>query len=340
MLQKEIQMKKIALILSGIILAGMLSGCAMELAAEETVTVETEAAETVPEETIGEETQAPTEETIPESNDFKIVLITRNQIDDCWLHMTEGAMKAARELGCEVISMSAYMEKENHQAQQIREAIASGCQAIVISPVSGEAVSAALAEAAEVGIKIVCMDASAELMADAFVAADEKTAGKATGEALLVQLKEKGIMNGTVGIVGVDAQNAVAVQWEEGFRQAFQGSSYTLAETRYSEADAALAHSIVAQWLEEQIIAVAACDEGALLGAANAVSTAENPIPVVGFGDTAVIRELIDEGAILVAVEQDHERLGYEGVKVACLLLHGREYDAPVLADCSLVRGE
>ena len=195
-----------------------------------------------------------------------------------------------------------------------------------------------MAEAAEAGIKIVCADASAELKADAIVVQDEKAAGKAAGEALLAELKAKGAMNGTVGIVGIDEENAVSLLREEGFREAFQGSNYTLTETRYCEADAALAHSIVDQWLEEQIVAVAACDEGALLGAGNAVSTAENAILIVGFGDAAAIREQIDGDVILAAVEQNYEHLGYESVKVACLLLHGKEYETPVLVDGSLVR--
>ena len=254
---------------------------------------------------------------------YKIALITMDRVDQHWVTLEEGAMKAGAELGVEVINMSPNAKDDAQQIEQINNAVSSGCQAIVVAANGPDSVSSALKEAVAAGVKVVYVDSPANVEAEATFSTDNKAAGKTAGETMIAELEAQGITEGTVGIVNVNAATDSTVQREAGFREAFEGKAYTLLETQYGEGDAAKSQTIAENYITQGVVGIFGCNEGSTNGAGNAVKAAGSAVIVVGFDKSDAIQNLIVDGFILATMAQNPDVMGYEGVKAAVAALNG-----------------
>ena len=254
---------------------------------------------------------------------YKIALITMDRVDQHWVTLDEGAMKAAAELGVEVVNMSPNAKDDAQQIEQINNAVSSGCQAIVVAANGPDSVSSALKEAAAAGVKIIYVDSPANVEAEATFSTNNKAAGKTAGETMIAELEAKGITSGSVGIVNVNAATDSTVQREAGFREAFEGKGYTLLETQYGEGDAAKSQTIAENYITQGVVGIFGCNEGSTNGAGNAVKAAAANVIVVGFDKSDAILGLIEDGFILATMAQNPDVMGYEGVKAAVAALKG-----------------
>ena len=255
--------------------------------------------------------------------DYKIALITMDQVDQHWVNLDAGAQKAAAELGCEVVNMSPNAKDDAQQIEQINNAVSSGCNAIVVAANGPDSVSSALKEAAAAGVKIIYVDSPANVEAEATFSTNNKAAGKTAGETMIAELEAKGITEGAVGIVNVNAATDSTVQREAGFREAFEGKAYTLLETQYGEGDAAKSQTIAENYITQGVVGIFGCNEGSTNGAGNAVKAAGSAVIVVGFDKSDAIQNLIVDGFILATMAQNPDVMGYEGVKAAVAALNG-----------------
>ncbi|MBQ1169923.1 MAG: substrate-binding domain-containing protein, partial [Oscillospiraceae bacterium] len=254
---------------------------------------------------------------------YKIALITMDRVDQHWVTLDEGAMKAAKELGVEVVNMSPNAKDDAQQIEQINNAVSSGCKAIVVAANGPDAVSSALKEAASAGVKIIYVDSPANVEAEATFSTNNKAAGKTAGETMIADLEAKGITEGAIGIVNVNAATDSTVQREAGFREAFEGKAYTLLETQYGEGDAAKSQTIAENYITQGVVGIFGCNEGSTNGAGNAVKAAAAKVIVVGFDKSDAIMGLIEDGFILATMAQNPDVMGYEGVKAAVAALKG-----------------
>ena len=254
---------------------------------------------------------------------YKIALITMDRVDQHWVTLEEGAMKAGAELGVEVINMSPNAKDDAQQIEQINNAVSSGCQAIVVAANGPDSVSSALKEAVAAGVKVVYVDSPANVEAEATFSTDNKAAGKTAGEVMIAELEAQGITEGAVGIVNVNAATDSTVQREAGFREAFEGKAYTLLETQYGEGDAAKSQTIAENYITQGVVGIFGCNEGSTNGAGNAVKAAAADVVVVGFDKSDAILGLIEDGFILATMAQNPDVMGYEGVKAAVAALKG-----------------
>ena len=254
---------------------------------------------------------------------YKIALITMDRVDQHWVTLEEGAMKAGAELGVEVINMSPNAKDDAQQIEQINNAVSSGCQAIVVAANGPDSVSSALKEAVAAGVKVVYVDSPANVEAEATFSTDNKAAGKTAGETMIAELEAQGITEGAVGIVNVNAATDSTVQREAGFREAFEGKAYTLLETQYGEGDAAKSQTIAENYITQGVVGIFGCNEGSTNGAGNAVKAAGSAVTVVGFDKSDAIQNLIVDGYILATMAQNPDVMGYEGVKAAVAALNG-----------------
>ena len=254
---------------------------------------------------------------------YKIALITMDRVDQHWVTLEEGAMKAGAELGVEVINMSPNAKDDAQQIEQINNAVSSGCQAIVVAANGPDSVSSALKEAVAAGVKVVYVDSPANVEAEATFSTDNKAAGKTAGETMIAELTAQGITEGAVGIVNVNAATDSTVQREAGFREAFEGKAYTLLETQYGEGDAAKSQTIAENYITQGVVGIFGCNEGSTNGAGNAVKAAGAAVIVVGFDKSDAIQNLIVDGFILATMAQNPDVMGYEGVKAAVAALNG-----------------
>ena len=174
----------------------------------------------------------------------KIALITMDSIDQHWISLNEGAQKAAEELDAEVTFMSPNTKDDAQQIECVNNAVAGGYQAILVAANGPDAISSALKEASDAGVKIVYVDSPANVEAEATFSTDNKAAGTTAGEEMIKALEEKGITSGKIGIINVNAATDSTVNREEGFRAAFDGTDFEIMETQYGEGDAAKSQTI------------------------------------------------------------------------------------------------
>ncbi len=270
------------------------------------------------------------QEAVVEAEGYKVALITMDSIDQHWITLKEGAEKAAAELGVELTFMAPNTKDDALQIEQVNNAVSAGNQAIIVAANGPDAISSALKEAADAGVKIVYVDSPANVEAEATFSTDNEAAGKTAGETMLAELTAKGITSGTIGIVNVNAATASCVAREAGFRAAFEGTGFELLETQYGEGDAAKSQSIAENYITQGVVGIFGANEGSTNGAGNAVKAAGSDVICVGFDKSDAILGLIEDGFILATMAQNPDVMGYEGVKAAVAALNGESLGGKV----------
>ena len=261
----------------------------------------------------------------------KIALITMDSIDQHWVTLNEGAQEAAKELGATVEFMAPNTKDDAQQIECVNNAVAGGYQAIMVAANGPDAISSALQEAVDAGVKIVYVDSPANVEAEATFSTDNTAAGKTAGEEMIKALEEKGVTEGKIGIINVNAATNSTVCREEGFREAFEGTAYELMETQYGEGDAAKSQSIAENYITQGVVGIFGCNEGSTTGAGNAIKASGNAdIIGVGFDKSDAILNLIDDGYLLCTMAQNPDVMGAEGVKAAVAAINGEELGGEV----------
>lgn len=271
-----------------------------------------------------ENTKAVEAEAPAASGDTKIALITMDSIDQHWVTLNEGAQKAAGELGVTVSFMSPNTKDDAQQIECVNNAVAGGYQAIVVAANGPDAISSALKEASDAGVKIIYVDSPANVDAEATFSTDNEAAGKTAGLEMIKALETAGITSGKIGIVNVNAANDSTVKRENGFRSAFEGKGYELMETQYGEGDAAKSQTIAENYITQGVVGIFGCNEGSTTGTGNAIkASGKSDIVGVGFDKSDAIMNLINDGHLLCTMAQNPDIMGYEGVKAAVAALEG-----------------
>ena len=264
------------------------------------------------------------------AGDYKLALITMDSIDQHWITLKEGAEKTAKELGVELVFMAPNTKDDAQQIEQVNNAVAAGCDAIIVAANGPDAISSALKEASAAGVKIVYVDSPANVDAEATFSTDNTAAGKTAGETMIAELTAKGVTSGKIGIVNVNAATASTVARETGFRSAFEGTGFELLETQYGEGDAAKSQGIAENYITQGVVGIFGCNEGSTNGAGNAVKAAGADVVCVGFDKSDAIMGLISDGYILATMAQNPDVMGSEGVKAAVAALNGENLGGAV----------
>ncbi len=265
------------------------------------------------------------------AEDVEIALITMDSIDQHWISLNEGAQKAAEELGVTVTFMSPNTKDDAQQIECVNNAVAGGYDAILVAANGPDAISSALQEAVDAGVKIVYVDSPANVEAEATFSTDNKAAGQTAGEEMIKALEEKGVTSGKIGIINVNAATDSCVMREEGFRAAFEDSDFEIMETQYGEGDAAKSQTIAENYITQGVVGIFGCNEGSTTGAGNAIKASGNEdIVGVGFDKSDAILNLIDDGYLLATMAQNPDVMGYEGVKAAVDAVNGESLGGEV----------
>lgn len=263
-----------------------------------------------------------------EGENYKVYLITMDQMDQHWVTVDGGAKKAAEELGnVDYTWLAPDVKDDAKQIESINNAIAGGADAILLAANGPTAVTSALREAEAEGVKIVYVDSPADFPAVQTLATDNEAAGKIAGVEMLEALKGKDVTSGKIGIVNVNASTASTVAREKGFRSAFEGIDFEILETQYGDGDAARSKDIAANYITEGVVGIFGGNEGSTVGAGNAIKEAGGEVIGVGFDKSDTILQLIREGHILATMSQNPDVMGYEGMKTAVKVLEGNIVD-------------
>lgn len=249
------------------------------------------------------------DETVKADGDYKIALITMDSVDQHWVSLKEGAEEEAKADGVTVDFMAPDVKDDAKQIECINNAVAGGYDAILVAANSEDAVSGALQEAVDAGIKIVYVDSPANVEAEATFSTDNKAAGKTAGEEMIKALEDKGIKDGSIGIVNINTSTNSTIQREEGFREALEGTDYELLETQYCEGDAAKAQTIAENYITEGVVGIFGANEGAATGTGNAIkASGSDEIVGVGFDKSDTLKGLIEDGYLVCTMAQNRIR--------------------------------
>ena len=269
--------------------------------------------------------------TVAAAEDWKIALITMDSIDQHWVTLNEGAQTKAAELGVTVTFMSPNTKDDAQQIECVNNAVAGGYNAIMVAANGPDAISSALREAKEAGIKVVYVDSPANVEAEATFSTDNKAAGKTAGEEMIKALQAAGVTEGSIGIVNVNAATDSTVQREAGFREAFEGTAYTLLETQYGEGDAAKSQSIAENYITQGVVGIFGCNEGSTTGTGNAIKASGTAVVGVGFDKSDAILGLIQDGYLLATMAQNPDVMGSMGVEACVKVLNGESLGGEVV---------
>ncbi len=262
--------------------------------------------------------------------DYKIALITMDSVDQHWVTLKEGAEGEAKEKDVTLDFMAPDVKDDSKQIECINNAVAGGYNAIMIAANSEDAVSGALQEAVDAGIKIVYVDSPANVPAEATFSTDNKAAGVTAGEEMLKALEAKGITEGKIGIVNINTSTNSTIMREEGFREALEGSAFEILETQYCEGDAAKAQTIAENYITEGVVGIFGANEGAATGTGNAIKANNPDVVGVGFDKSDTLKGLVTDGYLVCTMAQNPDQMGILGVDACVSALDGEDLGGAV----------
>lgn len=271
------------------------------------------------------------DETVKADGDYKIALITMDSVDQHWVSLKEGAEEEAKADDVTVDFMAPDVKDDAKQIECINNAVAGGYDALMVAANSEDAVSGALQEAIDAGMKLVYVDSPANVEAEATFSTDNKAAGKTAGEEMIKALEDKGVKDGSIGIVNINNSTNTAIQREAGFREAFEGTDYELLETQFCEGDAAKAQTIAENYITEAVVGIYGTNEGASTGVGNAIkASGSDEIIGVGFDKSDTLKGLIEDGYLVCTMAQNPDQMGKLGVQACIKALNGEDLGGEV----------
>lgn len=311
-------MKKTLVLMLALVLAvALFAGCSNTPAPAES---------TKPSGPAAPESQAPVAE------NYKVYLITMDQMDQHWKNVDAGCKQAATELGnVDYTWLAPDVKDDAKQIECINNAVAGGADAILLAANGPDAVTAALQEATAAGVTIVYVDSAANYdKAVATLATDNKDAGKTAGTQMLNALTAAGVTEGKIGVISVNAATASTVNREAGFREAFAGTKFEILETTYSDGDAARSKDIAANYITQGCVGIFGANEGCTVGTGNAIKEAGTSVIGVGFDKSDTILSLVKDGFLLCTMAQNPDVMGYKGMQTAVAALSGQSFEKNV----------
>lgn len=271
------------------------------------------------------------DETVKADGDYKIAVITMDSVDQHWVSLKEGAEEEAKADDVTVDFMAPDVKDDAKQIECINNAVAGGYDALMVAANSEDAVSGALQEAIDAGMKLVYVDSPANVEAEATFSTDNKAAGKTAGEEMIKALEDKGVKDGSIGIVNINNSTNTAIQREAGFREAFEGTDYELLETQFCEGDAAKAQTIAENYITEGVVGIYGTNEGASTGVGNAIKASRSDeIIGVGFDKSDTLKGLIEDGYLVCTMAQNPDQMGKLGVQACIKALNGEDLGGEV----------
>ena len=271
------------------------------------------------------------DETVKADGDYKIAVITMDSVDQHWVSLKEGAEEEAKADDVTVDFMAPDVKDDAKQIECINNAVAGGYDALMVAANSEDAVSGALQEVIDAGMKLVYVDSPANVEAEATFSTDNKAAGKTAGEEMIKALEDKGVKDGSIGIVNINNSTNTAIQREAGFREAFEGTDYELLETQFCEGDAAKAQTIAENYITEGVVGIFGANEGAATGTGNAIkASGSDEIVGVGFDKSDTLKGLIEDGYLVCTMAQNPDQMGKLGVQACIKALNGEDLGGEV----------
>ena len=267
-------------------------------------------------------------------NSYTVYLITMDLTDSYWQSIDKGCQQAAQEIGNITYK---WIGPDSHddalQSACVDQAVEGGANAILIAANSADGINDSLQKAADAGCKIVYVDSAASFDCVSALATDNEVAGQTAAKTMIEKLKDDGIEEGTIGIMGVTKDTASCVAREKGFRKAFKGSGFTLADTVYMKDDSKNVASAVQQGVKDGYVGFFGSNEGTTVAIGNTLKELGEQSTVVGFDTSDAVLSLVSDGMIYATMEQKPQTMGHDGLSIAVQALEGTYTDTNTRTD-------
>lgn len=263
-----------------------------------------------------------------DSNKKQISLIVKSVDSEYWLAVKEGAEKAAKEEGVELVFQGPPTETDiNEQLTLVQNAVTRQADAIVLAASDSKALAPAAEQADKVNIPVIAIDSGVESdKIKSFIATDNVQAGEKAADTLAGMIGKKG----DVAIINFVPGAATAMDREQGFKK---GSNkypdMKTITTQYSQSDKARALSITTDILtaHPNVSGFFATNNRSALGAAQAIQQKglKGKVNLVAFDADPDEIAALKKGLIQALVVQDPYKMGYLGVKNAVAATQGKK---------------
>lgn len=255
---------------------------------------------------------------------YTVYLITMDLADSYWQSIDEGCQDAVSEFGNITYKWTGPDSHDDAlQSACVDQAVSEGANAILIAANSPEGINESLKKAADAGCKIVYVDSAASFDCVSALATDNEAAGATAAESMKEALQAKGITSGTIGIMGVTTDTASCMARETGFRSAFEGTDFVLADTVYMQDDVANVKNAVTLGLQNGYVGFFGTNEGTSVALGEAVKEAGAESTIVGFDTSDAMLSLVAEGIVYATMQQNPKTMGHDGLAIAIGALNG-----------------
>jgi ribose transport system substrate-binding protein len=270
------------------------------------------------------DTSAKTENS--DSADTSVILVTMDGLDQHWVNVDKGAQAAAEEIGCKYQWMAPDKKDTALQIEILNNAIAAGCDALVVAAVDPDAIVSTLQSAEDAGIQVVYVDSTANIDAAASYTTDNYEAAKSAAEEMLKGFKEKGITSGDIGIVAFSNATQTSVDREQGFRDVFEDTEFKLLETQYGNSEVAASQAAAENFISQGVVGLYGNNEPGAVGVGDAVAANAGWDGIaIGFDSSDTTLDQVENGSLYSVIAQNPYDMGFGAVKAAVDAALGNE---------------
>lgn len=313
--------KKIISVLSVLVLGFFLIGC----------TVDQE----------GEVEDTGTEDASTDSTELSIGFSISTLNNPFFVTMAEGAEEKAAELGVQINVVDAGNDPAK-QSTDIEDLINTGIDVLIVNPEDSASVGPAIQSALDNGIHVIAIDREVEdADVDVFIGTDNVAAAQNAGEELLNYLESDDEVVVLEGVPGASS----AIDRHEGFLNAIE-DSVNIVASQTANYDRTEALTVTENLLQAHpnIRAIVAANDEMALGAIEAVNGANltpgEDILITGFDANDDAITAVEEGTMLLTVEQRPDLMGGIAVETALSLFEGEDVDSEIPSDVTILDAE
>jgi len=228
------------------------------------------------------------------------------------------------------------------QVSDVEDLIARGIDALIISPLTAEALTDVCQKAMDAGIPVITLDRNVNTEVTAFVGAENKPMGVASAKLLAEMINKKGRIIEIQGTAGASA----TIDRHDGFVEELANyPEMEIIAEQYCDYLRENAMKFMEDMLQRfgpgEIDAVYAHNDEMALGALEAIRAAgrdKEDIKIIGMDGTEVAFEAIKNGDMAFTVVYPY--CAPEGVQVAYDILTGKKVDKRIQLDTAVVSAE
>ncbi|MFF4591207.1 sugar ABC transporter substrate-binding protein [Streptomyces sp. NPDC001388] len=253
------------------------------------------------------------------SGEVKVGLITKTDTNPFFVKMKEGAEKAAKENGAQLVTAAGKFDGDNAgQVTAMENMVASGVKGILITPSDSKAIVPAIEKAKAKGVLVIALDTPTEpeSAVDALFATDNLKAGQLIGEYAKAAMSGKTAKIATLDLApGV----SVGVQRHDGFLKGFGATDKDVVCAQDTGGDQAKGQTAMENCLQKEpgINVVYTINEPAALGAYTALKAKgrEKDVLIVSVDGGCTGTQAVKDGKIAATSQQYPLKMAAEGVK-------------------------